>query len=207
MKKKALIFALVTGLLVFGAVSSQAALIEFQMGGVAMPLLTEVGPGPGTLSIDVVLTDAQGVADIDGFNLWVEATGIGATSFTGNPAASGSPDFIFSSTFSYFVTPTSPLQVSAAGSSNVGFTGVVPGLLAQLTFDYAGVVGEIYTLGLVDASQNFGSSVTLPDFALNLTDLGLEEFNPQIEVVPIPAAVWLLGSGLLALVGLRRKLS
>ena len=206
MKKKALIFALVTGLLVFGAASSQAAQIEFQMGGVALPALTEVLPGSGPLAIDVVLTDAQGVADIDGFNLWVEATGAGANTLTGDPNAQFSGDFIFPSTFAYFVTPTTPLQVSASASAVVGTTGVVPGLLAQLTFGYAGNAGEIYTLGLVDATQNFGSSATGPDFSLDLTDLGQGVFNPQVEVVPIPAAAWLLGSGLLALVGLRRKL-
>lgn len=195
MKKKALIIALVTGLLLFGAASSQAALMELP------GLPTTVGPGPGSLVLDLVLTDAQGVADIDGFNSWVEVTGTGAIGLTGDPTADGLPSYIFPSSFAYFITPTSPLQVSAAGSASAGTTGVVPGLLAQLTFDYAGNIGEIYTFGLVDPSQNFGSSATLDDFSLDLAG------NTQVEVVPIPAAVWLLGSGLLALVGLRRKLS
>ena len=37
------------------------------------------------------------------------------------------------------------------------------------------------------------------------TELKPESIGPDIAAVPIPAAVWLLGSGLLGLVGIRRK--
>jgi hypothetical protein len=61
------------------------------------------------------------------------------------------------------------------------------------------IAGNSFTIGfasseLVDAS---GAIYSPASYALN---------SGQVNVVPIPAAVWLLGSGLVGLVALRRRM-
>jgi hypothetical protein len=46
---------------------------------------------------------------------------------------------------------------------------------------------------------------TLPDYETIIAVKTDSTSNPDIGVVPVPAAVWLFGSGLIGLVGLRRK--
>ena len=101
-------------------------------------------------------------------------------------------------------------QVSAFAFS--GLTSIKGGenLLATITFDIlspdaldGSVVWDVKSL---DDSTGIGTGFLLYDGSGYI--LGEESMNnPDIGIsaVPIPAAVWLLGSGLVALVGIRRK--
>jgi hypothetical protein len=194
MSKKIKFMSAVFFAVFFCVAVSQAALVELQVGG--SPLPATVAPGPGSLAIDVILTDLQGVAAIDGFNLFMGVSGTGANSLGINPTADSEPSYIFPSSFSYLTTSVSALSVAAAGSSNdTGTTG----MLAQLAFDYDGILGELYTFALVDASQNFGTLTGASDFPLTLCG------NTEVLVTPIPGAIWLLGGGLLGLINIRRR--
>jgi len=86
-------------------------------------------------------------------------------------------------------------------------------------FDGTTQVGQVFVVMSPDdiMNQNILFSGALFDsatFYYNVTNpaLGLTEvvdnitFNPASSTVPIPGAVWLLGSGLIGLVGFRKKL-
>lgn len=70
---------------------------------------------------------------------------------------------------------------------------------SEWDFNTAGITAELLVDGQyegINAIMYFG---TLPDYADDQLDI------PFAAPVPVPAAVWLLGSGLLGLFGIRRK--
>ena len=84
------------------------------------------------------------------------------------------------------------------------------GLLSTGDFDHLVAAnywsGTEYTYGSYpDAwvfSMNTGVQGTVPQTSWNY---GMAIHNAQVEVVPIPGAVWLLGSGIISIVGFRKK--
>ena len=66
---------------------------------------------------------------------------------------------------------------------------------------------EIESISWLIAGETFASLGLIPGASMSLQALGVtdEEGTLTIQVVPVPAAVWLLGGGLIALVGLRRR--
>jgi hypothetical protein len=78
----------------------------------------------------------------------------------------------------------------------------------SLLFDFSGQPDAFTLFTLTFSTQAIGSS----DFELLRIDLSDPDPNAidasnsgDVNVVPIPAAAWLLGTGLLGLVGLRRR--
>jgi hypothetical protein len=105
--------------------------------------------------------------------------------------------------------------------------GAVPGLIADLSATLAGSLeAEVWVNGTKEWSIVFGpggsDSVTgavingpFPtDFDIMLSvllthppgDNQASSFDFEVNAIPIPAAAWLFGSGLICLVGIRRKL-
>jgi hypothetical protein len=79
---------------------------------------------------------------------------------------------------------------------------VTQGLLAEVTVDISGIgVGEIYTVDLF----GMGTWTLFGDSLMNMDLEATLELPDQFEAVPVPAAVWLLGSGLIGLIGIRRR--
>jgi hypothetical protein len=79
----------------------------------------------------------------------------------------------------------------------------------SLLFDFSGQPDAFTLFTLTFSAQEVGDS----EFAFSLLDLSDPDFNAieasaggNVNVVPIPAAAWLLGSGVLCLVGIRRRL-
>ena len=75
--------------------------------------------------------------------------------------------------------------------------------LGMLLFDSNGIIDTLFGPGnfTYEAEPN-------QKYLINVfVDAGFStgEFGVKVETVPIPAAVWLLGGGLLGLVGLRRR--
>ncbi|MFA7386240.1 MAG: choice-of-anchor K domain-containing protein [Thiohalobacteraceae bacterium] len=77
------------------------------------------------------------------------------------------------------------------------------------SFSYAGQLYSLDFLGLsTDGGKSFTDSLTVPEnekLASGLFATITAKSTPPIEPVPVPAAAWLLGSGLLGLIGLGRR--
>jgi hypothetical protein len=75
---------------------------------------------------------------------------------------------------------------------------------------YSGGNGDLLALvnlggGINTASFQFTSPATLTDLFTTSTTVTSTSFSGSITAVPVPAAVWLFGSGLLGLVGIARR--
>lgn len=80
--------------------------------------------------------------------------------------------------------------------------------------EFAATITDSFTVASVQfqviGNAGTGSSLSLTTYALNpwADDIGGQIFtlyaNANVSVVPVPAAVWLFGSGLLALIGVAR---
>ncbi|MGB5259579.1 MAG: VPLPA-CTERM sorting domain-containing protein [Gammaproteobacteria bacterium] len=62
---------------------------------------------------------------------------------------------------------------------------------------YGAVSGDTVNFGFVATSTDYNGSAVFYD--------NLEFFQAEVEVIPVPAAVWLFGSGLVGLVGVARR--
>ena len=77
---------------------------------------------------------------------------------------------------------------------------------------YGGVNGDLLALagaggGINTASFQFTSPMTLSELFNASTTVTSTSFSGSIAPVPVPAAAWLFGSGLLGLIGIARKKS
>ena len=82
--------------------------------------------------------------------------------------------------------------------------GYVAGSIGTFTFTATGDVGDVISFTLDDQSS-FGSFYNLNGGVLPENQFFPGFQDASIEVVPIPAAAWLFGSGLMGLAALRRK--
>jgi len=88
------------------------------------------------------------------------------------------------------------LNTFGAGNlSNITYSGTNPDLVALAT------AGS----GVDTASFQFTTPTTLTDIFTTSTTVTHTSFSGSIAAVPVPAAVWLFGSGLLGLAGLARR--
>lgn len=96
-----------------------------------------------------------------------------------------------------------------------GWVWLDPGASAVLTINFAsadtyiGGVSQGYTaVQNLSEVSNIGFQVELPGPADDYTwGAGTGSFSVDVAPVPIPAALWLLGSGLIGLIGIRRRMT
>lgn len=172
---------------------SATALLMFSLGSANAALLNY------TITGDVVLGDEFG--DLNAFGLTagdtITATGI----FDDSVLTAGSGIIDFSSGSGNTMTINVGTEIFTA-SNDTGFgTGGGPNIslnsLSLTGFDFQAFIG---TNG---AAADFNSNFTsFDDFGYLFGDW---QTTVEITAVPVPAAVWLFGSGLLGLAGIARR--
>jgi hypothetical protein len=70
--------------------------------------------------------------------------------------------------------------------------------LASFTFNVLGNPGDVTALALGNDSYSIG-------FINGLTGLDVNYVNSQVQVVPLPAAVWMFGAGLVGMFGAAKR--
>ncbi len=169
------------GLLTFSMGSAQAALVNYVITG------------------DVVAGDEDGSLNAFGLTAGDTITALGIFDDSVLTAGSGSIDFSLGS------GNTMTINVGTetfTASNDTGFgTGSGPSITLS-SFELADL-DFLAFIGTNGAPADFNSSFT--SFDDNDVMFGDWQTNVQISPVPVPAAVWLFGSGILGLVAVARR--
>ena len=200
--KKILFMSFVVFALVAGASVSQASYVELDL-----PDSLPYGAA-GSIDIGVYLTDLGSLSNVDTFNLYLIVSGVSGLEMPWiNVEGPTKPGYIFSGN-SFAFTATNPngdltqLAVMDAAKNKVGAdlsSGKL--LLAWFTLNYP----ALKEVDVISFSLNPAESFAISDATSGSLDEGfILTGRTQIPNVPIPGAIWLLGSGIMSLVGLRR---
>jgi hypothetical protein len=120
--------------------------------------------------------------------------GIGGFQFTIlTPSGTTASSFTKTLPNSDWISGSSPSSTIVAYFDSAGATNLPSGPIGSFAIDV--------TLGSFVFSDQMGSVIAANKYVVN--HIGT---NYTVSAVPIPAAVWLLGSGLIGLVGLRRRM-
>ena len=173
---------LACALMLFGLVGAvQAASVS----------LTPLSSQPVTLgsliSFDVMLDFGDAPVTSGDFNLTYDTTRLAFSGFN-----YGSNTFGVST---FNINPSSP----DGEVQGIGFVGSISGsgILGTVTFLTEGLgMADLSPVAASPPGFFNGSSPVVPDYFGN---------SAQISAVPVPAAVWLMASGLLGMVGLSRR--
>lgn len=155
-------------------------------------------------------------ADTVGFHNWI------ATTVTTVPAISTSQLLNFENgaqgvQASYQTDPSQTYNTPGTYGSIMNLNGAAPGAYAGWNSDSSvgeSILADLSSVGYVDMYLYHWDVVTLdkgPDTNTDYTGIlrlyadGSTVLNPSAQVVPIPGAAILLGSGLIGLVGIRRR--
>jgi hypothetical protein len=138
------------------------------------------------------VTSGLASASVSDTSLSAGYTGTGTPTARANMTWLASADTTFRLTFDYAITNASSFQVMGLNLD----TFAVP--FNIITASGSGHFDQ--TLSLLTGEQLFIEVKASGPGTVNVTNI-----NSNASAVPIPAAVWLLGSGLIGLVGLRRR--
>lgn len=165
--------------------------------------------GAGTFTFDVLVGDIGALGNLEGWQLDFDITRLTDPdrpfSFHFDPLVVDNPDYVFygnSYEYDIIITPDNP--------PNVADYNLFGG---DLTADGSGIVdpeGKLLATLILDEVKYCDWFLIEIDAGYSYFENSDYEWEPlsgtyEIHVVPIPATVLLLGSGLIGLVGLRRK--
>jgi hypothetical protein len=197
MKIKTTIVALLAALLIIPGAANSATIIFDNL---------VADSGAGTLTFDILAGDMD-LANVAAWNLEFDITRIGSSADFSFSTANVSTDanYLFLGRAGSYQTAITPAAPALANSFNfygndiddafAGVTDFMGKLLARFTIDTY-TPGDVFDIAL-NASQSFFLDI----------DFASESITPLVYQVPVPvpAAVWLLGSGLMGLIAIRRK--
>lgn len=202
--KKILLMSFLVFVLVAGASISQASYVEMDL-----PLYLPANVA-GSVEIGIYLTDLGTLPNVDDFNLSLGVSGFAglqmSKAYVKGPTIAG---YIFSGkSFAFSVTnPGNDLTQLAVMDVTNDAVGVDlssgNNLLALFTLAYPKLnPGTILSFSLNPSGSFADSDADSGAFSDALVLRGRTEI--PVPNVPIPGAIWLLGSGVMSLVGLRR---
>ena len=217
--RKLLLGAILLLGLCLAANPSAASVVTSLPGGTvyAMPAVNDTGPGPETFGPGIVWSSTNANLHLNTGSVFGYTIGYGFGGSTGNgkwdaaigPMA-GLDDSFFEEGVIDTMTFTLPSPVMGVG----GFMNYTPGGTTPTTiavYDSMDTLIESYNLtfltgGGTDSGQFLyflESSPIIKYFTLTDNFIGITDLT-TVPSVPLPGAVWLLGSGLACLLGLRR---
>lgn len=161
----------------------------------------------GSFTFDVIIDDLGGLPNIDGFDLMLALTPQTNAEFQITDFTTPNSAYVFSGdSDGILYTPIGNPYILGVGDitgsgSGVAATDAIGSLMATIGIDVTSAnFCEWYTVSIHD-----GVPSQIIDTDLNPSPITLAGGNYSFHVVPIPGAIWLLGTGLIGLVGLRRK--
>jgi hypothetical protein len=191
--KKSIIILLTLGLIIASG-TAYAAVVDLQG-------ILSVNPSQqSTFFFNAVISDPGSLSNWQSWGLGLVLQGGPGAIFSNFRIVTSNPDYVFFTDSSGYNSQILVDVVATADDATASGTGVaadVGDLLASITVDVSNAqAGQTYTIfagGAFFDDENNRELITQlqPDYSF--------------QVVPIPAAAWLLGGGLIGLLGLRRR--
>lgn len=171
-----------------------------------------------TLIIDAVITDVGPMSFWSTFDLTVELVGVLGpltATFSSVENVSAVPDYIFEGTSANYNAVVGSGGLTANSSDETSLAEGVPAslansLLARFVIDISGTsIGQEFAISLCETGLGCLNTNRLEGFDDNsifrVDDIVADAKTITLAAVPIPAAIWLFGSGLLGLIGIARR--
>jgi len=187
------LLAPVLGALLFGTTVSHAATITFDSTSVT-------GGLNDIISIDLLMDFTDDATLGGGMDIFFNdavlsflSFDFGSTSLVLDPALTRLPD-----------SDVLPGKLEGMAFGNFGgLSG--PGVVGTLTFQAIAVGNSALTMAVTTEALKGGDFISDNTFGPQIVGFGSANVTINTSVVPVPAAVWLLGSGLIGLAGVATK--
>ena len=155
----------------------------------------------GIFEFSVFIEDIGELVNLDGWGLGLAMTGPGNAEFVTATGDLDSRYVFFDNSDDFYVGVPDPIKIIMADdTANMeGEADVVGKLLATVTVDAGNKFCEEYTIDVID---DFRITYFIDTESV---EEGVQSNQYGFHVVPIPGTLLLLGSGILGLIGLRKR--
>jgi len=166
-----------------------------------------VGTGYGTSDLTLTGADDLKISDFTFFNtagsLFVDGNGTGTLVDNGNGTGEWTLDIPLYAIWNDIRIDFSDFNLSSSASYQLGANFYDP-LTDQFINELSGTSMSYETGDTFLVGQGVVTDTTSPFYGIEIT-MGVYGNDPVLSEVPVPAAVWLFGSGLIGLIGVARR--